>query len=557
MIHFFKRYYVALILLATVIVGGINARQLAPTTDEHIHVASAYLALTRGDHRFDPEHPFVFKYLTALPLLLVHPNLPTDDAQLWNAAAPTFYDSWKESREWSDQWLYRSGNDAELIIFLARIPSVLCLALLGYLVYFASRRWFTEQIARWSLLFTVACPTLLAHASLANNDVALALVSFWTIWRLWRYHEEQTWKTALWLGFAFALAITTKFSAIILLPLGLIWVFAACRTSSLKTRALHMLGAAALAIVWIWTSYFWQSPFEASTIPQSQATDEATKILGHVGLTITQAGNFLHYLLPSAFIKGIFLAIGGSIYGRPTFILGSIHALGVWFYFPTLILLKSQLIALALLGMGVGLCIKRIKTWRSWKPVTWLLLLFGVGILLSAVDSKLNLGIRHITQLMPLLAIAMALVLAQFQLIFKHWIWVTLIALVYILPVALQFHTLLGFHNILTGINHDTYLYFNDSNLDWGQQTKDVAIYLENYADTTGTNPVIYANWPWSPYGLEYFGVHRYSYDPTKPPTTGLTIVTATQLAEPEYLRYRDLTPIKVIDDNTFIYANQ
>lgn len=140
--------------------------RMTMTTDEGIHVASAYLALTRGDHRFDPEHPFLYKYTTALPLLVLRPNTPPDDVKLWDSGEPTFYDSWKESREWSDQWFYKSGNNARLMIFLARIFGVIVLVLLGLTVYYTSKRWFGEKTALWSLFFTAFTPTLLAHGPL-------------------------------------------------------------------------------------------------------------------------------------------------------------------------------------------------------------------------------------------------------------------------------------------------------------------------------------------------------------------------------------------------------
>ena len=89
-----SRLLVWVLLLWMGLAGTFLAWRMTMTTDEGIHVASAYLALTRGEHRFDPEHPFLYKYVTALPILFVQPNLPPDDAKLWEAAKPTFYDSW-------------------------------------------------------------------------------------------------------------------------------------------------------------------------------------------------------------------------------------------------------------------------------------------------------------------------------------------------------------------------------------------------------------------------------------------------------------------------------
>ena len=56
MVAFLKKYAVALILVWTFVLGLFLAWNDSMTTDEGIHVASSYLAITRQEFRFDPEH---------------------------------------------------------------------------------------------------------------------------------------------------------------------------------------------------------------------------------------------------------------------------------------------------------------------------------------------------------------------------------------------------------------------------------------------------------------------------------------------------------------------
>src|SRR5690606_5018407 len=119
-----RKHAVAALLIWTACAGLYGASHASMTTDEGIHVASGDLSLTRCDTRFDPEHPFLIKYVTALPLVLLQPALPPNDQLLWDRAGSTFYDAWGEARQWTEEWFYSSGNDADLMIFLARLPAV-------------------------------------------------------------------------------------------------------------------------------------------------------------------------------------------------------------------------------------------------------------------------------------------------------------------------------------------------------------------------------------------------------------------------------------------------
>lgn len=106
------RFVTPLLLIWVACAGLYLAHRDAMTRDEGIHIASAYLAIERHEFRFDPEHPYLFKILTALPLLPLGLHNPPDDKKLWESAKPINYDSWRESFEWSEQWFYRSGNNA-------------------------------------------------------------------------------------------------------------------------------------------------------------------------------------------------------------------------------------------------------------------------------------------------------------------------------------------------------------------------------------------------------------------------------------------------------------
>jgi hypothetical protein len=564
--NFWHKRIVAILISWVAIAGLFLAWNTTMTTDEGIHTASAYLAIERGDHRFDPEHPFLFKYLTALPLLPLGLHLPPDDQQLWEAAEPSLYDSWKESRLWTEEWFYTSGNDAQLMIFLARLPGVLCLVLLSYLVYICAKRWLSPTAGLWALFFTAFSPTLLAHGPLTNTDVPLALAFLFSVWQLWRYWESPNLKNALWVSLALTITILTKFSGVAILPIALIWLLYVTITKKTGWKTMVVHGCLTLACMWaaLWITYFFHSPLDITTIPPSSAYvfGQIQLVLAPYGLTASQLFTWLHYIIPSAYLKGLSLALGVSSLGRETFLLNQHFDLGIWYYFPVLLALKTQLIALFLGAFGVGLSV-RSGNIRRWQPYTFLLLLAGVVFGVLAIKSKLNLGIRHISPLLPLFAIGFAAAAVTLQRVYRG-IWIPiLVCTLYALPVLWQFTNLIGFSNLLVMPGPTAaYRYYDDSNLDWGQHGREIAETMRTHYP----GETLYCNYPWSPYALAYYGAHAHAYDPANPPHDGIIVITATQLNEGlssdsnphsplgKYHLFRDISPDYILSNTTFFF---
>src|SRR3989304_1638327 len=119
---------IAIVLLAFFVVLSVaSIWNDSATMDESVHIPAAYSYLSQKDMRLNPEHPPLLKDLSAVPLLLMKINFPAE------------HPSWAENI--NDQWafgpkfLYESGNDADEIIFWARIFPILLAAFLGYFLF--------------------------------------------------------------------------------------------------------------------------------------------------------------------------------------------------------------------------------------------------------------------------------------------------------------------------------------------------------------------------------------------------------------------------------------
>lgn len=543
---------VLLILGITLVLGLSLAWKVSATTDEGIHVSSAYLALTRQEFRFDPEHPYLFKYATAVPFLFLKTNLPANDATLWGDAKPTVYDSWQEARQWSDEWFFNSGNNGHLMIFLSRIPGVLVMLLLTALTYFLAKKWFSPRVGLLALVFTAFSPTILAHGHLTNTDVPSAFGYLLALAGLYKYYEFPTKKNALLSGFFFAIALTIKFSTILLAPVAFFWLlYVGYKKNIWRKLPLHALLFIGITLLWIWTVY--QFPFRLfdGTL---FTVHGSTTLPSYIPLSQSLFNNLLllRFILPLDYLKGLSLVFVGSYLGRPVYFMGESH-LGIWTYFPLLFLLKTQLIGILLLIVGIAPYItKPILLLKKWTPATTLIVLSIVIFLFSALTSKLNLGIRHILPILPLVYIAMA---ASLNTILpkntsKYTISSFVIGL-YILPLILSYPHYIEYTNIVVQPPEKTHTYFNDSNLDWGQQAGDIArLVKQEYP-----NKKIYINYFWNPYILPYYGLESSQFDPHNPPVDGIIILTATQLTFPEYGYFRDLKPVNHISTNTYFYS--
>lgn len=548
----YRRLPVAILLGWVAIAGLFMAWHDTATTDEMIHVSSGYLAMTRGEFRFDPEHPYFFKYFSAAPLLALRPNLPPDDQLLWNASRGTFYDSWKEAREWSDQWLYKSGNDAQLMTFLARIPAVLSLLLLCYFVYRFGSTWYGETVGTLALAFTAFNPTVLAHGHLANTDVPVSLGFLFTTYALWKYGREPSLRQAAWVGLALGISLVTKFSAVTLVPVAFVWWLAVSfrnRRFGSSWKELLLV----LAILWtvIWAAYFGQSHIELSSEPITNwVMDKVDVQLARLNTDAVSVSRVLGYILPTPFWKGLILIFGSAAYGRPAYLLGQHHLVGIWYYFPLLFLLKTQTAALLLAGWYGLRKLPRIRTPKLSEASQLLLLVTSVYLAVSMLN-KLNIGIRHILPILVALSFLLALALVEWHRTYPAR-WVSaLLMLLFIVPVALQFPYLLGFHNAFVQPPLEGFRYFNDSNLEWGNQAKEIKETVqERYPGKQ-----VYATYPWNPYALEYFGVQAKPLDERNPPSDGVIILTGTQRTIPRWDAYRDLVPDYNLHGHTFFYV--
>jgi hypothetical protein len=300
-------------------------------------------------------------------------------------------------------------------------------------------------VAATALFSTI--PPILGLSGIANTDMALcATASAATLAGLY-WAKSPTRSRSITLGVLIALAILSKFTAIPFLAAGwtLMFVIHPRRRGELwkRRRAIAVvLGVAALAI---WAAY---------------------------GFTFARV-EFLHARLPAPrLFTGMEKVWAHQKGGHPAYLLGRRSPGGFWYYYPVVLALKTPLAFFGFVLAAVWLGIRGKRRIELLLPLA-----FAAGILLISMLGHVNIGVRYVLPAYVGLSVAAgcaavaarhpAAKLAAGALLAWH-----------VLSGALQHPDYLAYTNEIAGAHPERVV--ADSDLDWGQDMKRLASFLQS-----------------------------------------------------------------------------
>ena len=114
--------------------------------------------------------------------------------------------------------LFRSGPDR--VLFWARLPMLLVATGLAIVMFVWGRELIGGAAAVGALFLYAFDPIVLAHSGLVTTDVGMAAFSMLFFLALWRYARGPSRARLVVAGLTLGLALGTKFSAVMLLPVG-------------------------------------------------------------------------------------------------------------------------------------------------------------------------------------------------------------------------------------------------------------------------------------------------------------------------------------------------
>lgn len=523
-----KKWLVPVIIVALLLTMFITMFTVAKgdsgTTDEVAHIPAGYTYVKALDFRLNPEHPPLAKVIAAIPLQFLHLKGPFND---W---------SWTAINQWEAGWnfLYEQGNKADQILINARTSMMFLTLILGLFIFFWVRSKFGNKIALLILLFFTFEPNFIAHGHLVTTDIAATLGFTIGVWGFVNFLEKKTWGSLFLAGALFGIAQCLKFSCILLLPILFLILVVKVVMERRETPWLNNFGRLfaksfiglvfGFMVVWIiYTPFVWKmtpavehkvieenlSPGDAKTLPLRNLLHkfEGNKVTRPVG----------HYLLGVSYI---FSRTAG---GNATFIIGHFSDKGIKWYFPAAWLLKIPLPITFLIVYSIILLITRGIRGptrlgsRDRQTDAWFLWYIAIPVAiywLITLQGSLNIGIRHLFPTIPFIYLFIArtiypilnpekFALSGFALAAPK-VALVILAVWFVFGSIVTYPSYLGYFNELT-LGRPKNEFLVDSNLDWGQDLKRLANYVNEHPEIDKLH-------------IDYFGggVPSYYIDPKR-----------------------------------------
>jgi hypothetical protein len=445
-------------MLALLLVLVASARIVATytvfnhTADEPAHIACGMEYLDRHVYRYEPQHPPLARVAAALgPYLLGIRSQGTPGTDLLAASME------------GATILYR-GHHYDLTLALARLGTLPFFWVACLVVFVWGKRQYGAGMGAMAVFLFSFLPPILGHAGLATTDMALTAflgAAFLTA-LLWA--ESPTWKRGALFGLCTGLAVVSKFSSLAFLP-----------------------AAAAVALA----GYFF---FQRPSLP---SLARAVKERALTGALAAACGALLIAAVYGFSLAPLFAGIRAveahNAAGHPTYLLGQHSNTGFWYFYPVVLAVKTPLAFLALLALTLWWTGGR----RSGVQRHWPALAFVAGILLVALGSRINIGVRHILPVYIGFSLLAADAVREMLARGRTHAWMRAVPgllLLWFAGSSLWRHPdYLAYTNELAGSQPEKIL--AESDLDWGQDMKRLSARLQEVGATQVTfDPTILAD---------------------------------------------------------------
>jgi hypothetical protein len=457
--HHWKTWYgIAATLIVCIAAARIVSTyaEFTATFDEPFHIACGMQLLRQGIYTIELQHPPLARLLVALgPYAAgLQPPGSGDAVQLGNG-------------------ILHSGGRYERNLALARLGTLPFFLLACAVVWFWSNHLAGKWAALVSLLLFSLLPPVLAHGGLATTDMASAATVCLSLFGLALWMENPSLQRSIAMGIATGLALASKFSVLLFFPAcagvllllriawGPIW-----RRRAFAVVARNLMVACLTAYFVVWCGYlFSMEPVLGP--PPHPAVDR----LFHGIPAMKNAVNTLldiHFpagQLPRSVIE---LAAHNSG-GHTAFFLGEWRKSGWWYFFPVILLLKTPLAFLLFSFAGafyLALRFRKRRDWLAMEPC-----LFAIVVLVAALFSHINIGLRHILVIYPLLSIVSGYAVRELWNSIVHRGLCRIVAAAGVLSIAASsvwaHPNYLAYFNVLASRQPERIEV--DSDLDWGQ----------------------------------------------------------------------------------------
>jgi hypothetical protein len=404
-------------------------RQTAQTSDETPNIGCGMQYLDLGRYDYGAFHPPLARLAMAV------------GPYLYGARAQKQPDRWKEGNA-----VLNSTPRPTKALALARLGILPFFLLACTVVWLWGRRLFGEWGALAAVLLFTNTPPVLAHAGLATMDMAIGAGVCTALYTFVRWLEEPSLKRSLLFGVGLAIPLLSKFSSILVIPVCLLALVVMYRP---KWRGRNWAWIAVTFLL-IWGTY----RFSFGPMTEHVVRDAADQggVWAKIPPSVLRAVESTPVPAPQI-LDGLWQVHNHVEGGHTAYLLGRHSFHGWWYFFPVALAVKTPL-GLLLLA-AIGACTRRARV-----PAILCALLLLVNL-----PTSLNIGVRYMIPLFPLLALTAAGGVV--------WLWqrqrvvaAALLAWV-VVSSAMAHPDYIAYFNELAGSHPEQVLV--DSDLDWGQ----------------------------------------------------------------------------------------
>ncbi len=203
----------ALLLMILFAQCVISAWKLGPTVDEPYYNGSGYPMVRYNNYKFLGEQPPLLIQLASLPLLLFQPKFPIKDPVLLPGSDAI------DISKTGAKFLYRMGNNPQMILFAERLAMILITVLLGFGIFRFGQEIYGDWGALLALFLYAFTPDIIGNGSLFMTDMGLAAFYFFSIYALKRFFDHPDLRHSILLGICCGLTFLCKVSGLILFPI--------------------------------------------------------------------------------------------------------------------------------------------------------------------------------------------------------------------------------------------------------------------------------------------------------------------------------------------------
>lgn len=460
--HFFRYAALVVTLIATILVFQ-GSREMSLTIDEPNHVYCGTEYLQYGTYSAWPENPPLSRMLVALG-----PYLNGHRIKKVRGDMPAMNDYFNASYDLS---YYAEGPVREQL-FWSRLFVIPMFLLSAWVVWRWSKSLAGDKGAFLATGMYATLPAILAHSGLATTDMCFVACFMLSTWLFSRWLRRPTMSNAALLGTGLAAALLSKYSMVGFFPPAagiLVLLFLVAGRNKTRYSFARWFGKAFRSgivaclvtglLVWAAFGFSYGRLGDQPVIRAGINEQAMSPRVGHLALPAPE------------WFAGLKILLMHNADGHRSYLEETVSSDGFWNYYPVIILLKTPWPYLIVLMAGlVGAWLGR-KTKRGWEMLAVALLPFSIVV--GAMPSNINLGVRHILLFYPLGAIAGAagivyLLQENARLTERIRNGVLVFAVVAQMAISLViFPDFLSYFNAFAGREPGVHL--TGSDLDWGQ----------------------------------------------------------------------------------------